>query len=97
MVLKAMDAYGNGNPTKVAAAITYAVDHGADIINLSMNGRIAMSAIDTALAYAKNHNVLVAISSGNSMKVGPAPPSNDALTLDNVISVGGSMSLSIEP
>lgn len=95
MVLKAMDARGNGTPAKVAAAITYAVDHGADIINMSLNGVNAMPEIDTALAYAKNHNVLVAISSGNGMKVGPAAPANDARILDNVISVGGSMSLAI--
>ena len=94
MVLKAMDATGNGTPTNVATAITYAVDHGAEIINMSLNGLIDMPAIDTALAYANNHNVLVAISSGNTMKVGPAAPANDALTLGNVISVGGSMSLS---
>jgi subtilisin family serine protease len=34
MILKALDAYGRGSDASVALAIEYAVDHGADIINL---------------------------------------------------------------
>ena len=91
MVLKAMGANGSGTATNVAAAITYAVDHGADIINMSLNSLSALPAIDAALTYASTHDVLVSISAGNVMGVKPAPPANNALTLGNVVSVGGTM------
>ena len=93
IVLKAMDAKGSGTAANVALAIDYAVDHGANIINMSLNSPIAMPALDAALLYASKHNVLVAISSGNIMGVGPEAPANDALTLPNVVSVGGSMNV----
>jgi hypothetical protein len=93
MTLKAMDSNGNGTAANVAKAIVYAVDNGADIINLSLNSKFNLPAIDSALVYASTHNVLVTISSGNGLGVGPQAPATNALTLGNVLAVGGSQNL----
>lgn len=46
--------------------IVFAVDNGADIINLSIGGRISdCSAIDRAISYAEKKNVSVVVAAGN--------------------------------
>ena len=93
MVLKAMDASGAGTATNVANAITYAVDHGANVINMSLNGLVDMPVIDAALTYASQHNVLVSIAAGNVGGVGPQHPADNAITFSNVVAVGSIASL----
>ena len=88
MVLKAMDASGSGTAINVANAINYAVDHGANVINLSLNGLLHMPDVDAALTYASQHNVLVSIAAGNVGGIGPQDPADNALTLPNVVAVG---------
>jgi subtilisin family serine protease len=93
MVLKAMDKNGSGTSQNVAKAIYYAVDHGADVINLSMNSSVDQPLIKTALDYAKAHDVLTAISSGNSLANTPNCPANYAMTNSNVCSVGATFDM----
>ena len=88
MVLKAMDAGGSGTAINVANAINYAVDHGANVINMSLNGLLHMPDIDAALTYASQHNVLVSIAAGNIGGIGPEAPADNALTLPNIVAVG---------
>jgi thermitase len=49
----------------VAQAIYYAADHDADVVNLSLGGRIASAAEEQAIAYAWSKGVVVVASSGN--------------------------------
>ena len=49
----------------IAAAITYAVDHGAKIINMSFGGGFRSLTEERALAYAINHGVLLVAAAGN--------------------------------
>jgi subtilisin len=49
----------------IAAGIRYAVDNGADVINLSLGGS-SSSEIEDALQYAAEHNVVVVMAAGNS-------------------------------
>ena len=88
MVLKALNANGSGSVDTIAKAITYAVDHGADVINMSLGGTVAMPAIKTALEYAQSHNVFVAIAAGNSGSNSPGNPAAYAKPLDTVVVVG---------
>ncbi|GAA3819960.1 type VII secretion-associated serine protease mycosin [Streptomyces coacervatus] len=60
----------NGKPSPVAQGIRYAVDHGADIISMSLgsaDGFVNYSDEDTqAVAYALRHGVTLLASAGNS-------------------------------
>jgi subtilisin family serine protease len=91
MVLKALNMNGAGSASTIANAITYAVDHGANIINMSLIGGTAdMPSIHVALQYAQSHNVFVAIAAGNSAGSSPTNPAFYAKTLDTVVAVGSS-------
>ena len=56
---------GTGNATTVAAGITWAVDHGADVINLSLGGGRSTPALEHALAYAARRDVVLVAAAGN--------------------------------
>lgn len=65
MALKVTDFTGSGNSVDVAAAITYAVNAGARIINLSIGGDTFSAVEQAAIEYAANAGVLVVTASGN--------------------------------
>lgn len=52
--------------TDIAAGIEWAVNAGADIINLSLGGPSADTAMETAINYALSRGVLVVAASGNN-------------------------------
>jgi subtilisin family serine protease len=91
MVLKVSDAKGIGSVDNVTKAVYYAVDHGADIINLSMNSVFAQPKLEAAFKYANDHDVLISVSSGNSLGKTPNCPASYAKTCDNVVAVGATM------
>jgi subtilisin family serine protease len=53
-----------------ANAITYAVDHGANIINLSLGGPQTSLVEKNAVDYATQHGVLLVAAAGNSFQLG---------------------------
>jgi subtilisin family serine protease len=66
--LRVLDADGNGDSFDVADAITYAVDHGAQVINLSLSMKQPSTAVATAMEYAAFAGVSIFASAGNSGK-----------------------------
>jgi subtilisin family serine protease len=56
-----------------SAAIVYAVDHGAKIINMSFGGPASSPAEQSAIAYAAAHGVLMVAAAGNSGQRGNQP------------------------
>jgi subtilisin family serine protease len=56
-----------------SAAIVYAVDHGAKIINMSFGGPISSATEQSAIAYAAAHGVLLVAAAGNSGQNGNLP------------------------
>ena len=56
-----------------SAAIVYAVDHGAKIINMSFGGPATSPAEQSAIAYAAAHGVLLVAAAGNSGQSGNQP------------------------
>ncbi len=69
-----------------AAAIYYAVDEGADIINASWGGSGMTSVLAAAIAYAGAHGVLIVAAAGNGHSDELFYPA--ASTAPNVLSVG---------
>lgn len=88
MVLKALNASGQGSDASVAKAIEYAVDHGADIINLSLGQYTPDASLFSAMRYADAHGVIVVAAAGNSGSNAPNFPAAYAEFLPNVIAVG---------
>ena len=94
MVLKALDANGHGSSSKVSSAIYFAVDHGADVINLSLGQDKPDSLVLNALSYAQAHDVVVVAAAGNSAGSLPCYPAAYAMVMPNVIAVGATQTSS---
>ncbi|MGD0427599.1 MAG: S8 family serine peptidase [Candidatus Acidiferrales bacterium] len=62
---KAFSANGNGSLSNILAAIYYAVQNNAKVINMSFDMTASSTELGTAIQYANSHNVILAASSGN--------------------------------
>jgi len=87
MPVRVLGNNGSGSMSSVASGIRYAVDMGADIINLSLGGSYS-SVILAAIQYAVANNVLVVAASGNEYASTPGYPARFSSSLSSVISVG---------
>lgn len=65
MPVKILDSSGNGNFVRAAQGIIWAVDHGAQVINLSLGGYTSSSLLEDAINYAIQKGVVVVAASGN--------------------------------
>jgi subtilisin family serine protease len=66
MAVRVLDAAGNGNTQSIIDGISYAVSHGAKIINLSLGGDGGFDPLfSSAIDNAKNNDVLVVAAAGN--------------------------------
>ncbi|USN96485.1 MAG: S8 family serine peptidase [Candidatus Nomurabacteria bacterium] len=65
MPLAALDDDGMGYTSDIAAAILYAVDNGANVINMSLGTYSIDSAVGAAVDYATAHNVALVAAAGN--------------------------------
>ncbi len=94
MPLRALGADGSGTTANIASAVTYAAQHGANIINMSLGGSGYSQTLYDALATARTAGVLVVIAAGNGGLDGVGD-NNDGGThtypcdydLDNIICV----------
>jgi serine protease len=78
LIVKVLDANGSGYDSDVADGVEWAVDHGANVINVSIGpgsiagtgvaapGTAATSLIPQAIQYASQRGVAVAVAAGNS-------------------------------
>jgi thermitase len=81
--VRVLDANGNGTYAGVAAGIIYAVDQGAQILNLSLGGSSPSGVLQDAVNYAYNHGVVIVAAVGNSGNYGVLYPAR----CDHVIGV----------
>jgi serine protease len=98
MPLRVLDVEGRGYPSTISRAIRYAIRHGADVINLSLelyDGPVlaptprsvtASRSVRAALADARRAGVVVISAAGNSSDPNVPAKQNDTLA----INVGGS-------
>ncbi len=66
LVVKVADSHGLINDADVAQGVTWAVDHGAKVVNLSIGGPVAGTVLKGAIARAVAHDVVVVAAAGNN-------------------------------
>jgi thermitase len=89
MNVKVLGDSGSGLYSDVCSGITWAADHGADVINLSLGGTMASSALESAVNYAWSKGVVVVAAAGNNASSTPFYPAYYA----NVIAVAATTDL----
>jgi subtilisin family serine protease len=91
MVVKVLDANRAGNASQLARGIRYAVDAGARILNVSLNGDATNDDLDAAVHYASHKGATIVASAGNNGRDLDLRPSYPACSTDPaVISVTAS-------
>lgn len=91
MPLRFLDANGAGNVGDAISAISYAVAHGADVINASWGGPDYSPPLEDAIRRAGDAGVVVVAAAGNESSDNDTTPSYPAsMPLPNVISVAAS-------
>lgn len=65
MPIRVLDASGSGWNSNIAKGIIYAVDNGADVINLSLGGTAEDPLTKTAVNYAMSQGAVVVAAAGN--------------------------------
>lgn len=97
--LQVLSDDGPGYTSDVVAAIHYAVDNGAQVINMSLGGSTFDQSLKDATDYAYAHNVVVVAAAGNcgtgtenGCSDGPAGAMSYPALNDHVISAGATTS-----
>jgi subtilisin family serine protease len=90
MIVQANSDANDFTDATEAAAIVWAVDHGANILNLSLGGPDTSQAEQDALDYATQHGVLIVAAAGNGGSHADGPTYPAALLGPNGIAVGAS-------
>jgi hypothetical protein len=88
MPIQVLTGTSIGSSFDIARGIRYAVDNGADIINISVGGEFNNSAVADAISYARTRGVLIVAGSGNDGGNSPLFPAAYSSTYNNVLSVG---------
>ncbi|MFJ4848769.1 type VII secretion-associated serine protease mycosin [Streptomyces sp. NPDC088733] len=92
LAIRQNDNQGGGTVRTMTKAIRYAVDSGAKVINISQDTASRMppdSALEQAVEYAKDKDVLIVASAGNDGADGKVKPTYPA-SYDGVLAVGAS-------
>ncbi len=70
MPVKVLNEEGSGPNSDIAQGVIWAVDHGADILNMSLGGESESATLRDAVTYAYEHGALVVAAAGNSYQEG---------------------------
>jgi subtilisin family serine protease len=88
MPVKVLGANGGGATSDVAAGITWAVDHGAKVINMSLGSTSSSSALASAVQYAHDRGAVLVAAAGNAGATTPTYPA----AFPSVLGVAGTSS-----
>lgn len=83
MPIKVLNNFDQGTWGNLARGILFAVDHGADVINLSLGSPYPSKTLEDAILYARRHDVVMIAAAGNYAVEQPIYPA----ALDGVIAV----------
>ncbi|HEY1688530.1 MAG TPA: S8 family serine peptidase [Solirubrobacteraceae bacterium] len=86
MPVRVLDARGEGDATTISQGVRFAVNHGAQVINLSLefSGSVTASEVPeltSALAYAHSHGVVVVAAAGNESSTDIPYPARDPFAI----------------
>ena len=85
MVIKVLDANRAGDSSQLAKGIRYAIDRGAKILNISINGDGTSPDLDAALKYAGERGATVVASAGNNSRDLDLTPSYPASSTEPAV------------
>jgi subtilisin family serine protease len=85
MSVKVLDANRAGDSSQLAKGIRYAIDEGAKILNVSINGDGTSPDLDEALKYAGAHGATVVASAGNNSRDIDLSPSYPASSTEPAV------------
>ena len=74
MPVRVLDASGSGSMAWVANGITWAADHGANVINMSLGSSSGSTTLQNAVLYANGRDVVICAAAGNSGHTGVGYP-----------------------
>jgi subtilisin family serine protease len=74
MPVKVLDSAAAGSYSGLANGITWATDHGADVISMSLSGSSDSQTLHDAVTYAHSRNVVLVGSAGNNGNTTPMYP-----------------------
>jgi subtilisin family serine protease len=74
MPVKVLRADGGGDYSGLANGITWAADHGATVISMSLAGTADSSTLHSAVQYARSHGAVLVAAAGNSSSTAPSYP-----------------------
>jgi subtilisin family serine protease len=72
--LKAFTSNGTGNLSNIIAALYYAVQHQANVVNMSFDVSTPSAALSQAVSYANQNNVVLVAAAGNENTNAPVYP-----------------------
>src|SRR3954462_2093409 len=78
MPIQALDASGQGQDSDIVAGVTYAADHGADVILLAFSNPGFSQALQDAVSYAWSKGAVVVAAVGNDGSSAATYPAGDA-------------------
>ena len=77
MPVTVLGSDGTGTDSDIIEGVVYAVDHGADVINMSFSNPGYSTALQAAIDYAWAHNVVVVAATGNDSSTTATFPAGD--------------------
>ncbi len=77
MPVTVLDADGLGRDSDIIEGIVWAVDHGANVVNLSFSNPGYSAALQAAIDYAWDHDVIVVAATGNEGSSATTYPAGD--------------------
>ena len=77
MPVTVLNAEGLGQDSDIIEGVVWAVDHGADVINMSFSNPGFSDSLQSAIDYAWDHDVVVVAATGNDGSSAPTFPAGD--------------------